>query len=208
MSLENNMPRETANSNDVPLPSDPLIDALLEEIIGGQSPPDLAVEILSQLHDTLPATLPMPGNDFDSILTPKSTVVARRKARRRSFAIPVSMVLSVTAIALALVAIVLNSPDSSISNQNIANEQTQTIENPNTPRIVQSNDNSPDSENPSNLLTTAVDDSNSHKPINPSNLNSPHTSGTDSLPPIQQRWQHPLALANTHTVAPVETDVI
>lgn len=208
MSLENNMPRETANSNDVPLPSDPLIDALLEEIIGGQSPPDLAVEILSQLHDTLPATLPMPGNDFDSILTPKSTVVARRKARRRSFAIPVSMVLSVTAIALALVAIVLNSPDSSISNQNIANEQTQTIENPNTPRIVQSNDNSPDSENPSNLQITAVDDSNSNKAIDPSNLDSPHTSGTDSFPPIQQRWQHPLALANTHTVAPVETDVI
>ena len=75
MSLENDMPRETDNNNG-PLPNDPLIDALLEEIIGGQSPPDLASQILLQLHGSLPATPQMPVNDLDSIPTPKSTVVA------------------------------------------------------------------------------------------------------------------------------------
>ena len=212
MSLENDMPQETENNNDVPLPNDPLIDALLEEIIGGQSPPDLASQILSQLHDSLPATPQTPVNDLDSIPTPKSTIVARRRARRRSFAVPVSMALSVTAITLALVAIVLNSPDSSTNNQGVANNQTQTVENPSTPHIQQSNGNStdpetPQQETPNNLQITTADDPNSNRPIGPADVNT-QADGIDSLPPIHQRWQHPLALANTNTVVPAETDII
>ncbi|MBT5885539.1 MAG: hypothetical protein HOH50_15075, partial [Planctomycetaceae bacterium] len=107
MSQENDTPRETENKAAVPLSNDPLIDALLDEIIGGQSPPNLSSQILSQLHDSLPATPQMPVNDLDSITTPKSTTVARRRARRRTFAVPASMALSVIAITLALVAIVL-----------------------------------------------------------------------------------------------------
>ncbi|HIA64450.1 MAG TPA: DUF1549 domain-containing protein [Planctomycetaceae bacterium] len=212
MSLENDMPQETENNNDVPLPHDPLIDALLEEIIGGQSPPDLASQILLQLHDSLPATPQTPVNDLDSIPTPKSTIVARRRARRRSFAVPVSMALSVTAITLALVAIVLNSPDSSTNNQGVANNQTQTVENPSTPHIQQSNGNSTDPETPqqetlNNLQITTADDPNSTRPIGPADVNT-QAGGIDSLPPIHQRWQHPLALANTNTVVPAETDAI
>ena len=147
MSLENDIPREAEN-NDVPLPKDPLIDALLEEVIGGQSPPDLASQILSQLHDSLPATPQTAVNDLDSIPTPKSTIVARRRTRRRSFAVPVSMALSVTAITLALVAIVLNSPYHTTNNQSIANSQTQNSEKPPTLRVPQSNGNSTDSQTP------------------------------------------------------------
>jgi hypothetical protein len=145
MSLENDNPRETENDADTRLPNDPLIDALLEEIIGGQSPPDLATQILSQLHDSLPTTTQPPVNDLDSIPTPKSTVVARHRARRRSFAVPISIALSVTAITLALVAIVLNSPSNSTNSHGVANNQTQPSEKPSLP-IQQSNDNSTDSE--------------------------------------------------------------
>jgi hypothetical protein len=213
MSLENDTPREPENCNDVPLPNDPLIDALLEEIIGGQSPPDLASQILSQLHDSLPATPQTPASELDSIPTPKSTTVARRRVRRKSFAVPVSMALSVAAITLALVAIVLNSPYSSTNNQGIANNPTHTSENPSTPRRQQSNVNSTDSETPqpatSNDLqiATSADPTGPITPIGPSTVNT-QAGGIDSLPPIHQRWQHPLALANAHNVAPAETDII
>ncbi len=81
MSRENDIPRETDNKAAVPLSNDPLIDALLDEIIGGQSPPDLASQILSQLHDSLPATPQTPVNELDSIPTPKSTTIARRRRK-------------------------------------------------------------------------------------------------------------------------------
>ena len=212
MSLENEMPRETENNNDVPLPNDPLIDALLEEIIGGQSPPDLASQILSQLRDSLPTTPQTTVNDLDSLPTPNSSAIARRRARSHSFAVPVSMTLSVTAITLALVAIVLNSPYRSTNNQSIANSQTHTSENPGRLRVQQTNDNSEDSANPkqktpNNLQITTSDDLNSTRPIGPSDVNT-QVGGIDSLPPIRQRWQHPLALANTNTVAPAETEII
>jgi hypothetical protein len=212
MSLEKDIPRETENNNDVPLPNDQLIDALLEEIIGGQSPPDLTSKILSQLRDSLPTTPQTPVNDFDTLPTPKSTTLARRRARSHSLAVPVSMTLSVTAITLALVAIVLNSSSSSTKNQGIANSQTQTSEKPTTLRVQQSNGNSadpetPEQETPNNLQITTLVDSNSTKPIGPSDVNA-QVDEIDSLPPIRQRWQHPLALANTNTVAPVETEII
>jgi hypothetical protein len=211
MSLENDNPRETENDADTRLPNDPLIDALLEEIIGGQSPPDLATQILSQLHDSLPTTTQPPVNDLDSIPTPKSTVVARHRARRRSFAVPISMALSVTAITLALVAIALNSPSNSTNSHGVANNQTQPSEKPSLP-IQQSNDNSTDSETlkqetPNSPQIATSDNPHSTRPIGPSDVNT-QAGGTDALPPVQQRWQHPLALADTNTVVPVETDII
>ena len=210
MSLENDNPRETENDADTRLPNDPLIDALLEEIIGGQSPPNLATQILSRLHDSLPTTQ-HPVNDLDSIPTPKSTVGARRRARRRSLAVPVSMALSVTAITLALVAIVLNSPSNSTNIHGVANNQTQPSEKPSLP-IQQSNDNSTDSETlkqeaPNSPQIATADNPHSTRPIGPSNVNT-QAGGIDALPPVQQRWQHPLALADTNTVVPVETDII
>ena len=215
MSLENNIPRETENNNNVPLPNDPLIDALLEEIIGGQSPPDLASQILSQLHDSLPATPQTPINNLNSIPTPKPTAVARRRARRRSFAVPASLALSVTAITLALVAIVLNSPYSPTNNQGVTSNQTQTPEKPDTLRAQSSKGNlrdsgSPKQETPNNLQITTADDSDSTKPITPMSPSDVNTqaSGSDSLPSIQPRWQHPLALANPNTVTTAKTDII
>jgi hypothetical protein len=211
MSLENDNPRETEDNTDMRLPNDPLIDALLEEVIGGQSPPDLASQILSQLHDS-PSTTQPPVDDLDSIPTPRSAVVARHRARRRSFAVPTSMALSVTAITLALVAIVLNSPSNSTNNHGVANNQTQTSEKPSTLPIQQPNDNSTDSETPkqetpNNLQITTTDDPNSTRPIGPSDVNT-QADGIDAPPPVHQRWQHPLALADTKTVVPVETDII
>ncbi len=212
MSRENDIPRETENEAAVPLSNDSLIDALLDEIIGGQAPPDLASQILSQLHDSLPATPQTPVNELESIPTPKSTTVARRRARRRSFAVPASMALSVIAITLALVAIVLNSPYLPTNNHSIAKSPTQNSEKPTTPRVPQPNGNSTDSQtpkksNPNNTQITSSDDPISVRPIGPSDVNT-QADGIDSLPPIHPRWQHPLALANTNTVAPAETELI
>jgi hypothetical protein len=211
MSLENDIPRQIENT-DVPLPNDQLIDALLEEVIGGQSPPDLTSQILSQLRDSLPMTPQTSVNDLDSIPTPKSKTITRRRARSHSFAVPVSMTLSVTAITLALGAIVLNSPYLSTNNQRVANSLTQTSKKPSALHVQQSNTNSTGSETskqetPNNLQITTLDDPNSIKPISPSDVNAP-IGIIDSLPPVRQRWQHPLALANTNTVASVETETI
>ena len=80
MSRENDIPRETENEAAVPLSNDSLIDALLDEIIGGQAPPDLASQILSQLHDSLPATPQTP--DAISTKPPCASNRSSQKKRR------------------------------------------------------------------------------------------------------------------------------
>ena len=76
--------------------NDPLLDVMLEELLGDTAPPDLSSEILAQLgHQTV---------DLASQIN-----INAQPARRRSSFIPsLSLALSAAACILAVVAIVLN----------------------------------------------------------------------------------------------------
>jgi len=189
--------------------NDPLIDALLEEVMGGQSPPDLSSMILAQLD-------PESDSYDEGMTTTHGTSISikrRHTSRRQSFIVPLSMALSIAAFVLATIAIVLNTPQNDQHGGTIAensdsgnsvpdNTVNPSVPSPNIPKDPTQNPSpSQPFETPKPAVVADGD--------LPSNSPDPIQSIQQPLPPLPDHWQHPQALAASSTsVASAETPEI
>ena len=178
--------------------NDPLLDVMLEELLGDTAPPDLSSEILAQLgHQTV---------DLASQIN-----IDAQPARRQSSFIPsLSLALSAAACILAVVAIVLNaksthspqsheevvadsSPPSDAGNltpNQLANDQNRQ-EQQDQPEQQMRPDGSTPFEQPKPI---AMSDDNS---VNPESITVPE------LTPATNTWKHPLAFVSTSKITPL-----
>ena len=178
--------------------NDPLLDVMLEELLGHTTPPDLSSEILTQLsHQSV---------DLESPVNIKA-----QPARRRSSLIPsLSLALSAAACILAVVAIVLNAKSThSPQSQEavVADSPTSSDEDNVTPNQLANDQNrrgqqaSPDDSTPfEQPKPIAMSDDNS---VNPESVTVPE------LTPATNTWKHPLAFVSTSKITPLsQTEVL
>ena len=173
----------------------PILDIMLEELLGAAAPPDMSTEILSKLN-----------GDKIEMVSPVSITPRHQKKRNAPWA-PLSFALSAAACILAVFAISLNSNSSLTPKQ----EGSDLVAKANTPGIpaeadgvgaltLQNRQPPNDTSKTEQLKPMAIiasDDPPSEETLAP------------NLKPEPNIWQHPLAFVSTETIKPMpEQDIL
>ena len=173
----------------------PILDIMLEELLGAAAPPDMSTEILSKLN-----------GDKIEMVSPVSITPRHQKKRNAPWA-PLSFALSAAACILAVFAISLNSNSSLTPMQ----EGRDLVAKANTPGIPAEADgvgaltlqnrqppnDTFETEQLKPMAIIASDDPPSEETLAP------------NLKPEPNTWQHPLAFVSTETIKPMpEQDIL
>ncbi len=173
----------------------PILDIMLEELLGAAAPPDMSTEILSKLN-----------GDKIEMVSPVSITPRHQKKRNAPWA-PLSFALSAAACILAVFAISLNSNSSLTPMQ----EGRDLVAKANTPEIPAEADgvgaltlqnrqppnDTFETEQLKPMAIIASDDPPSEETLAP------------NLKPEPNTWQHPLAFVSTETIKPMsEQDIL
>ena len=173
----------------------PILDIMLEELLGAAAPPDMSTEILSKLN-----------GDKIEMVSPVSITPRHQKKRNAPWA-PLSFALSAAACILAVFAISLNSNSSLTPKQ----EGSDLVAKANTPGIPAEADgvgaltlqnrqppnDTFETEQLKPMAIIASDDPPSEETLAP------------NLKPEPNTWQHPLAFVSTETIKPMsEQDIL
>jgi len=173
----------------------PILDIMLEELLGAAAPPDMSTEILSKLN-----------GDKIEMVSPVSITPRHQKKRNAPWA-PLSFALSAAACILAVFAISLNSNSSLTPKQ----EGSDLVAKANTPGIPgeadgvgaltlqnrQPPNDTFETEQLKPMAIIASDDPPSEETLAP------------NLKPEPNTWQHPLAFVSTETIKPMsEQDIL
>ena len=173
----------------------PILDIMLEELLGAAAPPDMSTEILSKLN-----------GDKIEMVSPVSITPRHQKKRNAPWA-PLSFALSAAACILAVFAISLNSNSSLTPKQ----EGSDLVAKANTPEILAEADgvgaltlqnrqppnDTFETEQLKPMAIIASDDPPSEETLAP------------NLKPEPNTWQHPLAFVSTETIKPMsEQDIL
>ena len=173
----------------------PILDIMLEELLGAAAPPDMSTEILSKLN-----------GDKIEMVSPVS-ITPRHQKKRNAPWTPLSFALSAAACILAVFAISLNSNSSLTPKQ----EGSDLVAKANTPGIPAEADgvgaltlqnrqppnDTFETEQLKPMAIIASDDPPSEETLAP------------NLKPEPNTWQHPLAFVSTETIKPMsEQDIL
>jgi len=173
----------------------PILDIMLEELLGAAAPPDMSTEILSKLN-----------GDKIEMVSPVSITPRHQKKQTSPWA-PLSFALSAAACILAVFAISLNSNSSLTPKQ----EGSDLVAKANTPEILAEADgvgaltlqnrqppnDTFETEQLKPMAIIASDDPPSEETLAP------------NLKPEPNTWQHPLAFVSTETIKPMsEQDIL
>ena len=173
----------------------PILDIMLEELLGAAAPPDMSTEILSKLN-----------GDKIEMVSPVS-IIPRHQKKRNAPWTPLSFALSAAACILAVFAISLNSNSSLTPKQ----EGRDLVAKANTPEILAEADgvgaltlqnrqppnDTFETEQLKPMAIIASDDPPSEETLAP------------NLKPEPNTWQHPLAFVSTETIKPMsEQDIL
>ena len=173
----------------------PILDIMLEELLGAAAPPDMSTEILSKLN-----------GDKIEMVSPVS-ITPRHQKKRNAPWTPLSFALSAAACILAVFAISLNSNSSLTPKQ----EGSDLVAKANTPEILAEADgvgaltlqnrqppnDTFETEQLKPMAIIASDDPPSEETLAP------------NLKPEPNTWQHPLAFVSTETIKPMpEQDIL
>ena len=173
----------------------PILDIMLEELLGAAAPPDMSTEILSKLN-----------GDKIEMVSPVSITPRHQKKRNAPWA-PLSFALSAAACILAVFAISLNSNSSLTPKQ----EGRDLVAKANTPEIpaeadgvgaltLQNRQPPNDTPKTEQLKPMAIIASDATPSVETS---------TPNLKPEPNTWQHPLAFVSTETIKPMsEQDIL
>lgn len=173
----------------------PILDVMLEELLGDAAPPDMSTEILAKLN----------GNQTEMVS--QVSITPRHQKKRVSLWAPLSFALSAAACILAVIAISLNSNSPLTPND----EGRDLVAKTNTPEIPAGTDsiavlaqqnqqppnNASGAEQPKPMAIISSDDSPSLEPLVPNLESEPST------------WQHPLAFVSSEDIKPMaEQDIL